>query len=459
MLQIYNSLTKSKQSFEPIEPGVVRMYACGQTVYDYCHIGHARAMIMFDIVLRYFRYCGYEVNFVRNITDIDDKIINRANENNEPWDALTTRFIDAMHKDECNLGVIAPDHEPRATQYVPQIIELIEHIIASGHAYVGDNGDVYFDVAKFEEYGKLSHRDIDSLLAGARIEINEAKRAPLDFVLWKMSKPNEPAWESPWGLGRPGWHIECSAMATSILGQPFDIHGGGLDLKFPHHENEIAQSESVDGTQFANIWMHIGLLQINDEKMSKSLGNFLTIQEVLAEHHAEVIRYFMMSGHYRSPVNYTQDTLNKIAATLQSLYISLRGLATADVPEQHAFRDRFEAVMDDDFNTPEALAVLFEISHEINRLRKEQNLAEAAPLGGLLQELGGLLGILQIDPEVYLRGDLDSIDAAKIDELVAARNLAREMQKWEEADQIRAQLDAMGVVLEDGSEGTTWRKL
>lgn len=459
MLQIFDSLTKAKRPFEPIEPGKVKIYVCGITVYDYCHIGHARGWVIFDMVARYLRYRGYDVTLVRNITDIDDKIINRARENKVAWDALAQQFIDAMHEDESALGVMAGDLQPRATEYIPRMLELIQKLIAQGHAYVADNGDVYFDVLSFKEYGKLSHRDVESLRSGVRIDINEAKREPLDFVLWKMSKADEPSWESKWGKGRPGWHIECSAMSTDLLGQPFDIHGGGMDLKFPHHENEIAQSEAACGKEFARTWMHVGLLQVNKEKMSKSLGNFFTVREVLAEHNAEVVRYFMISGHYRSPVSYSEGTLEKMLHTLRSLYIALRDLPQAQAVENHHYEERFVKVMDDDFNTPEALAILFEMAHEINRLREEQKIAEAAQIGAVLKRLGGLLGILQQVPEYFLQGDIADEEASKINALIAARNQARQQKQWSEADRLRGELTAMGVMIEDTAEGTSWRKI
>lgn len=456
-IQVYNSLTKSKAPLVPLVDNHVRLYVCGMTVYDYNHIGHARSMIVFDVIVRYLRYRGVKVTYVRNITDIDDKIINRAQENDEPVNDLTARFIDALHEDERALNVLSPDHEPRATEYIETIIELIQTLIDNDIAYVADNGDVYFSVERFDEYGKLSHRDIDSLIAGARVEISEAKQAPLDFVLWKMAKPGEPQWSSPWGEGRPGWHIECSAMSTKLLGQPFDIHGGGMDLKFPHHENEIAQSEAAHKKQFANVWMHVGLLQINDEKMSKSLGNFFTIREVLDEHDAEVIRYFMISGHYRSPVNFTQDTLQQIRTSLEHLYIALRGLSEAE-PNAGDFAARFYAAMDDDFNTPDALAVIFDMAHEINRLREGGQLEAAAALGAAMREFGSLFAILQQDPDAFLQGELQTDQVEKIDTLIAAREQARAEKDWGESDRIRDELTAMGVVLEDTPDGTVWRK-
>ncbi len=454
-LKIFNSLTKKKETFKPIVPGKVGIYVCGITVYDYCHIGHARSMIVFDVVTRYMRACGYDVNYVHNITDIDDKIINRANENGESCEALTMRFIDALHEDEKALGIKPSDLEPRATEHLKEIIELVQALIESGNAYVADNGDVYFDVRKFKSYGKLSHRNIDDLISGARVEIGDVKRDPLDFVLWKIAKPDEPKWESPWGAGRPGWHIECSAMSTHFLGQPFDIHGGGLDLKFPHHENEIAQSEAAHNKTFANIWMHAGLLQVDNEKMSKSLNNFFTIREILEKYHFEEVRYFMLAGHYRSPVNYSEDNLAKVHQSLISLYTALRGLP--EVSEENTeFDKKFNQAMDDDFNTPVAFSVLFEMAREINRLREQNDTQQAAKLASGLKRLGGILGLLQQDPEVYLKGNSD--DAEKIDALIEQRNQARRDKDWAKADRIRDQLVSMRVVIEDDAKGTTWRR-
>lgn len=458
MIQIYDSASKQKQPLTPVTPGKIRMYVCGITVYDYCHIGHARASVLFDVVVRYLRYRGYEVEYVHNITDVEDKIIKRANENGESCEALTERFIDAMHEDERALGVLPPTHEPRATQYIAEIIDLVKTLVAKEYAYVAENGDVYFDVNRFKDYGKLSHRDIEKLIAGARVGISEAKRNPLDFVLWKMSKPDEPNWDSPWGKGRPGWHIECSAMSTELLGQPFDIHGGGMDLKFPHHENEIAQSEAATDKPFANIWMHVGLLQINKEKMSKSLGNFQLIRDVLKEYDAEVVRYFMISGHYRSPVNYAQDNMTKMQHSLQSLYTAVRGLQDTQTPEDSDYEKRFQAAMDDDFNTPEALAVLFELAHEINRLREQNDLTQALPLAAILKKLTSIFGLLQQDPDVYLQGDMAKEQVAQIEALIEARQQARAEKNWAEADRVREQLSALGVVIEDTSQGTSWRR-
>lgn len=459
MLKIYNTLTKQKDVFKPVVPNTVSIYLCGITVYDYCHIGHARAIIAFDCIVRYLRMRGYTVNYVHNITDIDDKIINRANENKESVDALTERFIDAMHEDEIALHIDRPTHEPRATQYMPQIIELIQSIIDNGQGYVADNGDVNFAVRKFEGYGKLSGRDLDQLISGARVETAESKHDPLDFVLWKLSKPGEPEWDSPWGKGRPGWHIECSAMSTALLGQPFDIHGGGMDLKFPHHENEVAQSEAGMQKPFAHVWMHVGLLTINDEKMSKSLNNFFTIREVLEDYDAEVIRYFMMASHYRSPVNYSKDNLTKMRHSLERLYTAIRGLPNVDEEDPQDFEAKFFDAMDDDFNTPGALSVLFEMVKAINVLREKNELVQAAKMANTLKRLAGVIGILQQDPETYLKGDVGADEGDKIDALIAARNQARADKDWAAADKVRAQLSEMGVVIEDGADGTTWKRV
>lgn len=456
-MRIYNSLTKKKEDFVPIKSNEVSLYVCGMTVYDYCHIGHARSMIIFDVVVRYLRLRGFNINFVRNITDIDDKIIQRALDNQETCDHLTTRFIDAMHEDERALLLLPPDNEPRATEFIPNIIALIERIIHQGYAYVSGNGDVCFDVRKFKEYGKLSHRDIEQLEAGARVELNESKRDPLDFVLWKMAKPDEPKWSSPWGDGRPGWHIECSAMSTSLLGQPFDIHGGGLDLKFPHHENEIAQSEAAEKKAFANTWMHVGLLQVGGEKMSKSLGNFFTIREVLEKHDAELIRYFMISGHYRSPVNYSEENLTQLRKGLDRLYAALRGLPASEKKGATEFVEKFYAAMDDDFNTPVALSVLFDLAHHIQRLREAGQMEEAAACANTLKKLGEPFCLLQTDPEFYFKGKEDSVDAEKVETLIAAREQARAEKNWQEADTIRNTLMEMGVAIEDTADGTLWR--
>jgi len=456
-MQIYNSLTGTKSEFKPITPGVVKLYVCGQTVYDYCHIGHARSMIVFDMVVRFLRSQNYKVTFVRNITDVDDKIINRANENKETCDALVERFITIMHDDEKKLGLLPVDVEPRATQFIKPIIDLIQILLDEKIAYIAGNGDVCFEVRKFKEYGKLAKRDIEKLISGARIHINEGKKDPLDFVLWKLSKPNEPHWDSPWGIGRPGWHIECSAMAATILGQPFDIHGGGMDLKFPHHENEIAQSEAAHHTTFANTWMHVGLLNVDGEKMSKSLNNFFTIQDVLKKYSAEVIRYFMLSSHYRSPVNYSFENLEQAKQSLDRLYTAMRGLRISDVAVSMLVE--FLNAMNDDFNSPIALSVLFDMVREINKLREENNIAEAEKCASQLKKLGEIFGILQMDPEVFLQGDVSDDFANQVETLIADRNAARKNKNYAEADRIRNELQKLNVAIEDTATGTTWRKM
>lgn len=459
MLQVYNTLSKQKEIFTPIEPGKVRMYVCGMTVYDLCHLGHARVMVVFDVITRYLRHRGYDVTYVRNVTDIDDKIIARANENGEPFHALTARFIEAMHEDSDALGVLPPDIEPKATDSIPEIIAMVQTLIDKGHAYVGDNGDVYYDVSSFAGYGKLSGKDVADLRAGERIAVNEAKSDPLDFVLWKAAKPGEPAWASPWGEGRPGWHIECSAMSTHELGDHFDIHGGGMDLTFPHHENEIAQSEGATGHPFVNYWLHNGFVRINEEKMSKSLGNFFTVREILARYQAEVVRYFILTSQYRSPLNYDEEHLENAKGALTRFYTALRGLPDAQPAAGGELEARFDAAMDDDFNTPEALAVLFDLTRSVNKA-KEEGSADAAPLGALLKQLAGVLGLLQGDPEAYLQGGENEggLSAAQVEALIAARNQARAERNWGEADRLRDELNAANIVLEDGAGGTTWRR-
>jgi len=455
---IYNSLTRRKEVFVPIEPGKVRMYVCGMTVYDYCHIGHARVMVVFDVIVRTLRAAGYDVTYVRNITDIDDKIIQRANERHEDFRSLTERYIEAMHEDAAALGVLPPDVEPRATAFMGDIIALIEKLIARGHAYVADNGDVYYDVSSFPDYGKLSGEKPEALRAGARIEVGEAKDDPLDFVLWKQAKPGEPSWESPWGPGRPGWHIECSAMSTHYLGESFDIHGGGMDLKFPHHENEIAQSEAACDCTFVNYWIHNGFVQVNEEKMSKSLGNFFTVREVLRHYAPEVVRFFILGSHYRSPLNYSEENLEAARQGLTRLYTALRGLAAEAAPADGEAVARFESAMRDDFNTPEAISVLFDLAREINRCRETEP-DRAASLAGTLRHLGERLGLLGEAPEAFLRGGTpEGLDDEAIEGLIAARNAARQARNWAEADRIRDELQAQGIVLEDTAQGTTWRR-
>ncbi|HBX54431.1 MAG TPA: cysteine--tRNA ligase [Pseudomonas sp.] len=457
MLSIYNTLTKSKDELKPLVGNHVRMYVCGMTVYDFCHIGHARVMVAFDVVARWLRHRGYELTYVRNITDIDDKIIRRANDNGEPFEALVERMIAAMHEDEARLNVLRPDQEPRATEHIAGMHSMIQTLIDKGFAYAPGNGDVYYRVGKFVGYGKLSRKKIEDLKIGARIEVDEAKDDPLDFVLWKGVKPGEPSWPSPWGAGRPGWHIECSVMSTCCLGETFDIHGGGPDLVFPHHENEIAQSEAATGKLYANAWMHAGAVRVDGEKMSKSLGNFFTIREVLEKYHPEVVRYLLVASHYRSAINYSEDSLKEAKGALERFYHALRGLPEAAPAGGEAFVERFSAAMDDDFNSPEACAVLFEMVREVNRLRDSDPQA-AAGLAARLKELAGLLGVLQLPPDTFLQaGAAGKVDAAAVDALIAARLQARAEKNWSESDRIRDQLTAMGVVLEDGKGATTWR--
>ena len=460
MLQIYNSLTNKKETFKPLVDGEVKLYVCGMTVYDYCHLGHARVLVAFDVVNRFLQARGYNVNYVRNITDIDDKIIARANENGEEFLALTERFIDAMHEDEKALGVLSPTHEPKATDNIPQIIALIESLIEKGNAYQGGNGDVYFDVSSFPDYGKLSGRKIEDLRAGERVAVDNAKKDPLDFVLWKPAKPDEPQWDSPWGAGRPGWHIECSAMSMDLLGNNFDIHGGGHDLQFPHHENEIAQSESCTGEQFANFWMHNGFIRIDDEKMSKSLGNFFTIRDVLENYSPEAVRYFLLSSHYRSPLNYSTDSLDGAIAGLDRLYNTLRGLPEAEATRWSEYEDKFYAAMDDDFNTAEGLAALFDLARVVNKLEQTEGVEAAAPLGALLKKLGGILGLLQLDPDAWLQRDKsgDGLDADAIEAKIQERIQAKADKNWALADGIRDELKEAGVTLEDKGPETIWRR-
>jgi cysteinyl-tRNA synthetase len=452
-IHIYNTLTRRLEALVPIEPGHVKMYVCGMTVYDYCHLGHGRTFAAFDVVVRWLRARGLRVTYVRNITDVDDKIIRRAAENGETTTALTERFIRAMHEDFAALGLVAPDLEPRATQFVPQMLGLIDLLEKKDLAYAAEDGDVNFAVRRFPGYGKLSGKSLDELRAGERVAVDQAKRDPLDFVLWKHAKPGEPAWPSKWGPGRPGWHIECSAMATETLGRTIDIHGGGPDLVFPHHENEIAQSEGAFGQPFANIWMHSGALRVGAEKMSKSLGNFWTIRDALAKYDAEVLRFFLIRPHYRSQIAFTESLIAEARAALTRLYTALRDTPAAagevDWEEPHA--SRFAAAMDDDFNTPVATAVLFELANEVNRTR-------SAELARQLRALGGVLGLLQRDATEYLRGGETDADAAWIEAQIALRAAAKKSKNYAEADRIRAELLAQGIVLEDGPGGTTWRR-
>jgi len=453
MLKIYNTLGRAMQEFVPLRAGEARMYVCGITVYDYCHIGHARMFVVFDVVQRWLRASGYRVTYVRNITDIDDKIIRRAQENGEPVQALTERFTRAMDEDAAALGVQKPDHEPRATQYVPQMLELIERLERRGLAYASPSGDVNYSVRRFPGYGKLSGKSLDELRAGERVEVDAAKEDPLDFVLWKHSKPHEPSWPSRWGSGRPGWHIECSAMSSSLLGEEFDIHGGGQDLQFPHHENEIAQSEGASGRRFARYWMHNGFVRKDEEKMSKSLGNFSTIREVVQKYDAEVVRFFIVRAHYRSPLNYSDAHLEDAKQSLTRLYTALKQHAGAPaLPlrwESDAAR-RFKAAMDNDFGTPEAVAVLHELANDVFHGK-----ADAA---AELRALGAVLGILERDPVEFLRGRPGSADEPWIVEQIAARAAARARKDFSEADRIRRALLERGIVLEDAGHTTAWRR-
>jgi len=462
MLKIHNTLARAKQDFVPMEPGKVRMYVCGMTVYDYCHLGHARVLVVFDMIVRWLKAEGFDVTYVRNITDIDDKIIRRAAENGEPIDALTGRFIAAMDQDAAALGVIKPDFEPRATQYVPQMTAMIQALIDKGLAYVAGNGDVCYSVHDFAGYGKLSGKSLDDLRAGERVEVADGKRDPLDFVLWKSAKPGEPAWESPWGPGRPGWHIECSAMGDDLLGAHFDIHGGGADLQFPHHENEIAQSEGVHGHQHVNYWLHNGFVRVDNEKMSKSLGNFFTIREVLEKYDPEVVRFFILRAHYRSPLNYSDQHLDDAKGALTRLYTALKNVpSSASLLTPHgtaidwhdSFAAAFKSAMDDDFATPEAIAALFDLASEVNRTNDPER-------AGLLKALGGILGLLQRDPVEFLQGGAveSGYTPEKIEQFIADRVAAKKAKNYAEADRIRQELSDAGIILEDTPQGTVWRR-
>ncbi|MFU2136951.1 cysteine--tRNA ligase [Gallibacterium anatis] len=458
MLKIFNTLKREKEIFTPIHPNQVGMYVCGVTVYDLCHIGHGRTFVSFDVIARYLRYLGYHLTYVRNITDVDDKIIKRALENHETCEHLVDRMVAEMYKDFDALNIQRPDFEPRATHHIPEIIALVQRLIDNGHAYVAQNGDVMFDVDSFPEYGKLSRQDLSQLQAGARVEINDIKKNPMDFVLWKMSKENEPSWQSPWGAGRPGWHIECSAMNCKQLGEHFDIHGGGSDLMFPHHENEIAQSCCAHGGAYVNYWLHSGMIMVDKEKMSKSLGNFFTIRDVLQHYDAESVRYFLLTAHYRSQLNYSEENLKLAHSALERLYTALRGTdanATATGGEQ--FIEAFKAAMDDDFNTPGALSVLFDMARELNKLKAEQD-PQTDAFAARLRELAGVLGLLYQDPETFLQAGIDDDETKTIEALIAQRNQARANKDWATADAARDKLTAMGVVIEDGANGTTWRK-
>jgi len=453
MLTIHNSLGRTKQEFAPLRPGEVRMYVCGMTVYDYSHLGHARMLVVFDVVARYLRASGYRLTYVRNITDIDDKIIKRANENGESIQALTERVIRANEEDFAALGLLKPEHEPRATHSIPGMIRMIESLIARGHAYPAANGDVYYDVSSFQGYGRLSGKDPRELRAGARVEVDEAKDDPLDFVLWKAAKPGEPSWDSPWGRGRPGWHIECSVMSSELLGSRFDIHGGGEDLQFPHHENEIAQSEGASGVHFVNYWMHNAFVQVDKEKMSKSLGNFFTVRDILKKYDPEVVRFFILRAHYRSPLNHSDANLDDAKNALARLYTALKDTKTEatiklDWDEAHA--GRFKAAMDDDFGTPEAVAVLFELANRVNAGDKS--------LTPQLRALGGVLGLLQRDPESFLQGKPAGVSEEWIAAKIAEREDARKRKDYAAADRIRKELLEKGIVLEDKAGKTTWRR-
>lgn len=471
MLHIYNSLTRHKTAFKPLEPGKIRMYVCGMTVYDFCHLGHARVMVVFDMIARWFRTSGYSVTYVRNITDIDDKIIKRANENNESIQSLTQRFIQAMDEDSAKLGIIRPDLEPKATEHIDGMLNMISQLIEKGFAYQAENGDVFYKVRNFSEYGKLSGKSLDDLRAGERVDIDQFKQDPMDFVLWKSAKPHEPHWDSPWGKGRPGWHIECSVMSAQHLGQHFDIHGGGQDLQFPHHENEIAQSEAAHGCTMANYWMHNGFVRVDNEKMSKSLGNFFTIREVLSKYAPEIVRFFILRAHYRSPLNYSDKHLDDAKNALTRLYTALRGVLLTEQPIdwQDPMAQRFQAAMNDDFNTPEAMAVLFDLV----KIKTPEALA-------LLKQLGGILGLLQQDPDVFLKGKpttytlnsepgnvditlsetvhTNAISESMVDQYIQERIAAKKAKNFAEADRIRNTLAEAGIILEDTPQGTTWRR-
>jgi cysteinyl-tRNA synthetase len=458
MLKIYNSLSREKQEFKPINPGKIGMYVCGVTIYDLCHIGHGRTFVSFDMIVRYLRYIGFEVNFQRNITDVDDKIIKRAAENNETCDALTERLTAEMHKDFDALNMLRPDFEPKATLHMPEIIDMVQRLLDRGHAYVAADGDVLFSVASYKDYGRLSGQNLDQLQAGARVEVDQNKQNPMDFVLWKMSKPGEPTWESPWGPGRPGWHIECSAMNGKHLGVHFDIHGGGSDLQFPHHENEIAQSCCAHDTPYVNYWMHSGMVMVDREKMSKSLGNFFTIRDVLEHYDPETVRYFLLSGHYRSQLNYSEDNLKQARAGLERLYTALKDLdLTVEPANAEQYVAKFKAAMDDDFNTPEAYSVLFDMVREINRL-KLTDMAAASALGVSLKQLAAVLGLISQTTEAFFKGEGTDDEVAEIEALIVERNRARVEKDWPAADVARDRLNELGVILEDGPSGTTWRK-
>lgn len=464
-LQLYNTLTRKKDLFKPIKPGKIDLYVCGITVYDYCHIGHARVLVAFDAITRYLRSQGWDVNYVRNITDIDDKILRRADENKEVYTDLTARMIDAMHEDERALGILLPNLEPRATGHMDDILDMVQTLVDNHYAYRADNGDVYYRVKRFPDYGKLSNKNPDELLSGARVEVTDVKEDPRDFALWKAADESEAGWPSPWGYGRPGWHIECSAMSTCLLGETFDIHGGGPDLPFPHHENEIAQSEAATGKHFVNYWMHAGAVRVDNEKMSKSLNNFFTIRDVLKKYHPEVVRYFLLSSHYRSPINYSEDNLIEARQGLERFYFALQNFADVTATaqselENSEYYQRFVAAMDDDFNTREAFSAMYDLVRELNSVaREDQN--KAKEMAGELKALGEILGVLQVDPEAFLKGsaqDENGLSDADIDGLVAERETAKLNKDYARADEVREELKEQGIVLEDSREGTRWRR-
>ena len=457
-MKLYNSQTRKKEVFKPITDNKVGLYVCGITIYDRCHIGHARTYVAFDIIARYFKYLGYDLTHVRNITDVDDKIIKRANENGEAINDLTVRMTKAMHEDFDSLNMLRPDIEPTVTGHMDEIIAMVERLIAKGHAYVAADGDVLFDVSTFEQYGALSQQDLTMLQSGSRVEVAQDKDDPLDFVLWKKAKAGEPSWPSPWGEGRPGWHIECSAMSSKHLGEHFDIHGGGSDLQFPHHENEIAQSCCANNGQYVNTWIHTGMVQVNKEKMSKSLDNFFTVREVLKQYDAESVRYFLISGHYRSQLNYSQENLDQARSSLERIYTALRGVEPVECElEGNEYVAKFRKAMNDDFNSPEALPVVFEVAKELNRV-KESDSEKAGHLAFILRSLGEILGIAQQAPEAFLQGGQNDDEVAEIEALIVKRNDARASKNWAAADEARDALNALGVVLEDSAGKTTWRK-
>ncbi|MGX3065958.1 cysteine--tRNA ligase [Ursidibacter arcticus] len=458
MLKIYNTLKREKEEFKPIKPNQVGMYVCGVTVYDLCHFGHGRTFVSFDVIVRYLRYLGYNVRYVRNITDVDDKIIKRALENNETCDQLVDKMVAEMYRDFDALNILRPDVEPRATQHIPEIIQMVQTLIEKGYAYVAQDGDVMFQVDQFKNYGVLSRQNLEQLQAGARVEIKSVKRNPMDFVLWKMSKENEPSWDSPWGKGRPGWHIECSAMNSKELGNHFDIHGGGSDLMFPHHENEIAQSCCAHGDDYVNYWLHTGMLMINKEKMSKSLNNFFTIRDILNKYDSESVRYFFLTAQYRSLLDYSEENINLARSALERLYTALRGCDTSIlISDEDQYVKAFQDAMNDDFNTPGALAVLFELAREINKAKAEGS-SDADYLASRLKQLAGVLGLLQQEPETFLQGNANNDEVAEIESLIKQRNEAKATKNWALADEVRDKLKAMNVVLEDTPNGTTWRK-